>query len=118
MSLIGVGGTADVWRAHDERRGRTVTLKILRERDDPAIRRAFLAEAEILDSLTHPGSFPFSASTTRSGSPPSSSPTSTANRLPRSLSGDRSRDAKWPASSSSSVARSPASTVVASCISI
>ncbi|HEY8656962.1 MAG TPA: serine/threonine-protein kinase [Candidatus Limnocylindria bacterium] len=58
MSLIGVGGTADVWRAHDERRGRTVTLKILRERDDPAIRRAFLAEAEILDSLTHPGIIP------------------------------------------------------------
>ena len=58
MSLSGVGGTADVWRAHDERRQRTVTLKILRERDDPAIRRAFLAEAEILDSLTHAGIIP------------------------------------------------------------
>jgi len=53
LSCIGVGGTADVWRAHDERRRRTVTLKVLRERDDPVIRRAFLAEAEILDSLTH-----------------------------------------------------------------
>lgn len=58
MSLIGVGGSADVWRAHDERRQRTVTVKILRERDDPAIRRAFLAEAEILDSLTHVGIIP------------------------------------------------------------
>lgn len=55
MSLVGVGGSADVWRAHDTRRHRTVTLKILRDRDDPAVRRSFLAEAEILDSLTHAG---------------------------------------------------------------
>lgn len=58
LSCIGVGGTADVWRAHDERRRRTVTLKVLRERDDPVIRRAFLAEAEVLDSLTHPALVP------------------------------------------------------------
>lgn len=52
---VGAGGTADVWRAHDERRDRTVILKILRERDDHALRARFLAEAHRFDALTHPG---------------------------------------------------------------
>ncbi len=57
-TLIGVGGTADVWRGWDQRRARPVTLKILRERDDPDVRHRFLAEARLLESVTHPAIVP------------------------------------------------------------
>lgn len=58
LERVGTGGTADVWRARDERRDRTVTVKILRERDDPEMRASFLEEARLLDALAHPGSIP------------------------------------------------------------
>jgi len=57
-TLLGSGGSADVWRARDDRRARTVTLKILRRRDDPATRREFLAEAELQSTLAHPSFVP------------------------------------------------------------
>jgi len=54
-TLIGSGGSADVWRAHDQRRERAVTVKLLRDREDPQIRRRFLDEARRLTAVRHPG---------------------------------------------------------------
>jgi hypothetical protein len=55
---IGRGGTADVWRAYDESRDRAVTVKILRDPNDPDARRHFLAEARRLETLDHPSIVP------------------------------------------------------------
>jgi serine/threonine protein kinase len=55
---IGSGGTADVWRAYDESRDRPVTVKILRDANDPDARRHFLAEARRLETLDHPSIVP------------------------------------------------------------
>jgi hypothetical protein len=55
VSLMGAGGTADVWAAHDEKRDRTVTIKLLRDRDDPQARRRFLDEGLWLEAIEHPG---------------------------------------------------------------
>ena len=55
LSLIGSGGTADVWAARDERRERMVTIKLLRDRDDPSSRRRFLDEGLWLEAIEHPG---------------------------------------------------------------
>src|SRR5882762_304974 len=55
---IGTGGTADVWRAYDESRDRAVTVKILRDPNDPDARRHFLAEARRLETLDHPSIVP------------------------------------------------------------
>lgn len=52
---IGSGGSADVWRAHDQSRDRAVIVKLLRQRDDPKIRRRFLDEARRLTAVRHPG---------------------------------------------------------------
>jgi hypothetical protein len=54
-SLIGSGGTADVWAAHDEKRDRMVTIKLLRDREDPETRRRFLDEGLWLEAIEHPG---------------------------------------------------------------
>lgn len=58
VERIGVGGSSDVWRAHDHRRDRAVTLKLLREPCDPADRRSFLREVRILDAIRHRGTIP------------------------------------------------------------
>lgn len=58
LERVGAGGTADVWRARDERRDRMVTVKVLRERDDPELRASFLEEARLVDALTHPARIP------------------------------------------------------------
>jgi hypothetical protein len=55
VSLMGSGGTADVWAARDERRERMVTIKLLRDRDDPTSRRRFLDEGLWLEAIEHPG---------------------------------------------------------------
>ena len=55
VSLMGSGGTADVWAAQDERDDRLVTLKVLRDRQDPASRRRFLDEGLWLEAIDHPG---------------------------------------------------------------
>jgi serine/threonine-protein kinase len=54
-SLLGSGGTADVWAAHDEKRDRMVTIKLLRDREDPERRRRFLDEGLWLETIEHPG---------------------------------------------------------------
>jgi hypothetical protein len=55
---IGTGGTSDVWRAYDESRDRSVTVKILRDPKDSDARRHFLAEARRLETLDHPSIVP------------------------------------------------------------
>ena len=56
-ALLGVGGTARVFRALHAKSGRTVAVKVLEEQAarDPATRAAFLREAKLLAQLDHPG---------------------------------------------------------------
>lgn len=55
--MLGRGGYATVWRAHDTLLGRDVALKILDERVASSIkaRRRFLHEAQATAALDHPG---------------------------------------------------------------
>src|SRR4051812_36719691 len=55
VSLMGSGGTADVWAASDEKRAGMVTIKLLRDRDDPEARRRFLDEGLWLEAIEHRG---------------------------------------------------------------
>jgi serine/threonine-protein kinase len=52
---VGVGGTAEVFRAREEQGDRTVALKVLRDdlASDPAARDRFVAEARLLLALEH-----------------------------------------------------------------
>jgi tetratricopeptide (TPR) repeat protein/tRNA A-37 threonylcarbamoyl transferase component Bud32 len=54
------GGMGRVWLAHDDRLGRTVALKELRDdtRDVAELRQRFLVEAQITAQLQHPGIAP------------------------------------------------------------
>jgi len=54
-SRIGSGGSADVWAARDERRDHMVTIKLLRDRDDPQVRARFLDEGLWLETIEHKG---------------------------------------------------------------
>lgn len=55
-SLIGQGGMADVYRAHDEILNRTVAIKVLRSKlaDDPLVLVRFTREASAASKLSHP----------------------------------------------------------------
>lgn len=54
---LGVGGTADVFRAREIKTGRTVALKILQQSyaSNPSEVKAFVEEARLLERLDHPG---------------------------------------------------------------
>lgn len=57
LGNIGTGGTADVFRVREKQSGRAMALKVLRPeaaRHAPT-RKAFIAEARLLESLSHPG---------------------------------------------------------------
>jgi len=58
--LIGIGGMGEVRRVYDPRLGRTAALKVLRAvlAHDGAQRARFVAEAQILAQLQHPGVVP------------------------------------------------------------
>jgi serine/threonine-protein kinase len=55
--LLGMGASAEVWRAHDERLDRPVAVKVLHPHllPDAAARRRFRSEARAAAVLAHPG---------------------------------------------------------------
>jgi eukaryotic-like serine/threonine-protein kinase len=54
--LLGEGGMASVWEAHDERLGRDVAIKVVRpDATDPAAVARFDREARVVAGLRHPG---------------------------------------------------------------
>ena len=58
LSLLGVGGMGEVYRARDTKLGRDVAIKILLSlfTNDPDRRARFEREARLLASLNHPTS--------------------------------------------------------------
>ena len=54
---LGVGGTADVFRARERKTGRNMALKVLNPNctRNPASLKAFVSEARLLERLRHPG---------------------------------------------------------------
>ena len=54
IERIDRGGTAEVWRARDERLDRDVAVKILGAEAEPAFRERFTMEARRAASVTHP----------------------------------------------------------------
>ena len=55
LEEIGHGGMATVYRAHDPRLGRDVAIKVIHKhlRDNPEVRRRFVAEARAVAKLRH-----------------------------------------------------------------
>ena len=56
--VLGRGGMATVYRAHQERLGRDVALKVLRASPDPQAAARFEREARAVASLSHPNILP------------------------------------------------------------
>ncbi|MDP9319804.1 MAG: serine/threonine protein kinase [Chloroflexota bacterium] len=54
IERIDRGGTAEVWRARDERLDRDVAVKVLGAEADPAFRERFTMEARRAAAVTHP----------------------------------------------------------------
>jgi len=56
LSILGVGGMAEVYRARDTRLGREIALKVVNEAlaSDPELMRRFEQEARLAGSLNHP----------------------------------------------------------------
>jgi serine/threonine-protein kinase len=56
VSPLGRGGMGEVYRAHDERLGRDVAVKVLRsgQRASPGLQKRFESEAKAVGSLNHP----------------------------------------------------------------
>ena len=61
--LVGVGGTAAVFRARDERLGRVVALKLLAA--DETVRPRFAREARAVAAVDHPHIIPVTRPATR-----------------------------------------------------
>ncbi len=57
LGLLGVGGTADVFRAREKKTGNVLALKILKGKSaaQKATLAAFVSEARLLQKLEHPG---------------------------------------------------------------
>ena len=69
VSLLGRGGTAEVWKAEDEALGRSVALKLVTVQTDESAARAG-EEARLLAKLSHPSLVPvYDAGTDEQGRP-------------------------------------------------
>jgi serine/threonine protein kinase len=69
VSLLGRGGTAEVWKAEDEALGRSVALKLVTVQTDESAARAG-EEARLLARLNHPSLVPvYDAGTDEQGRP-------------------------------------------------
>jgi serine/threonine protein kinase len=69
ISLLGRGGTAEVWKAEDEALGRSVALKLVTVQTDESSARAG-EEARLLAQLSHPSIVPvYDAGTDEAGRP-------------------------------------------------
>jgi serine/threonine-protein kinase len=57
LGKLGEGGTAAVFRAREKKANRVVALKVLNAEStrNPATRKAFVAEARLLERISHPG---------------------------------------------------------------
>ena len=57
LAKLGTGGTADVWKAKEKASGRVLALKVLKPEAtrQEATRKSFIAEARLLEKLSHPG---------------------------------------------------------------
>jgi serine/threonine protein kinase len=57
IEKIGSGGTSDVFRVLDQKSGRVIAMKVLREGPaaTPGVMDAFRREAKLLKALEHPG---------------------------------------------------------------
>jgi len=57
LGRAGTGGTADVFRVREKKTGRILALKVLNPKStrSDAERKAFISEARLLESLSHPG---------------------------------------------------------------
>ena len=57
LGKLGVGGTADVFRAREKKTNRMLALKVLNREStrSTATRKAFVSEARLLERLEHPG---------------------------------------------------------------
>jgi predicted ATPase len=53
-ALVGEGGMGAVYRARDERLGRAVAIKVVRESRDTGLLRRFMQETRLASSLNHP----------------------------------------------------------------
>lgn len=58
LDLLGEGGSARVFRAHDTLLGRDVAVKVQHAHVPPSDRERFLREVRTLARLTHPGVVP------------------------------------------------------------
>ena len=57
LEKVGTGGTADVFKAREKRTGKVFALKVLKSAatNHEPTRRSFIAEARLLERLSHPG---------------------------------------------------------------
>jgi serine/threonine-protein kinase len=57
LGKLGSGGTSDVFKAREAKSGRVLALKVLRPEStrNAAVRKAFIAEARLLEQLDHEG---------------------------------------------------------------
>ena len=84
LSLLGIGGMGEVYRAHDSRLDRDVAIKVLPRAvaADPERLRRFEREARLLAALNHPHIGAIYGVEEVDGHPRSSSSSSMARRLP------------------------------------
>jgi hypothetical protein len=102
VSLLGRGGTAEVWKAEDDALGRSVALKLVTVQTDESSARAG-EEARLLARLSHPSIVPvYDAGTDEQGRPWVVMELVEARRSPTRSAAARSRPSAPPSSAAPS----------------